>query len=59
MGAGLNNQAGAIVTGAERFVRGNRRITDFVGADSTEQRSFVGVQQGETEGRIISAIKTK
>ena len=56
VGAGSNNQAGPAVTGGERFVRGNRRTNDFVGADSMEQQSFIGMQQGRTEGRIASAI---
>ena len=44
------------VTGNERFVRGNRRGTDFVGTDSRDRRDFVGMQQGDTSGQIRSAI---
>lgn len=43
------------ITGNERFVRGNRDRSSFVGADQTESRGFVGNQQGTMRGTIISS----
>lgn len=43
------------VTGSERFIRGNRDRTSFVGADQGETQSFVGSQQGSTSGVIVSS----
>jgi len=45
------------LSGSERFLRGNRRATDFVGSDSRDPRSFVGEQQGTTAGRVRSATE--
>lgn len=42
--AAVNNPGGTI-TGAERFVRGARQATDFVGTDVGDRRSFVGMIQ--------------
>jgi osmotically-inducible protein OsmY len=42
------------VTGAERFVRGNRAAGDFVGSDSGDRSAFIGAA-GETSGSIQSA----
>lgn len=36
------NNPGGTITGAERFVRGARQATDFVGTDVGDRRSFVG-----------------
>jgi len=44
------------VRGSERYVRGNRRETNFVGADSRDIRGFVGSQAGASSGRIRSAV---
>lgn len=33
------------LTGTERFLRGNRRATDFIGTDMGDDRRFVGVTQ--------------
>ena len=33
------------LTGTERFLRGNRRLNDFIGTDMGDARSFVGVTQ--------------
>lgn len=33
------------LTGTERFLRGNRRLTDFIGTDMGDNRTFVGVTQ--------------
>jgi hypothetical protein len=47
----MNNPAEAMVhnsgalTGTERFLRGNRRVTDFIGTDTGDARDFVGVTQ--------------
>lgn len=40
-GSGNNAEVGAI-RGNERFVRGNRRRTDFIGTDSQDEQTFVG-----------------
>ena len=45
------------ISGDERFVREARDATDFVGADSREEGSFVGSQAGSTSGEIRSAIE--
>ncbi|HID24207.1 MAG TPA: BON domain-containing protein [Planctomycetaceae bacterium] len=42
------------LSGAERFLRSNRRRGDFVGADSRDVRSFVGAVQAQTSGRVTS-----
>ena len=52
--ADSNSDAGQ-VTGAERFIRGNRDRASFVGADQSETQSFVGSQQGSVEGEIVSS----
>jgi len=39
-----------------RYVRGNRKATDFVGKDSQDVRGFVGAQQAENTGQIESAV---
>ena len=49
------NAAAGEVTGNERFVRGNRDRSSFVGADQTESRAFVGNQQASMGGTIISS----
>jgi osmotically-inducible protein OsmY len=40
----------------QRFVRGNRQRTDFVGADRVDARQFVGLQQSGTAGAVRSAV---
>ncbi len=40
-----------------RYLRENRSAGDFVGSDSRELKGFVGMQQGETEGAIRSAVE--
>jgi hypothetical protein len=40
----------------QRFIRGNRRATDFVGSDRTESREFVGLQQSGVAGTARSAV---
>ncbi|NLY00567.1 MAG: BON domain-containing protein [Rhodopirellula sp.] len=42
------------VQGNERFIRGNRSASDFVG--STARDSFVGSEQGSGDGRVKSAV---
>lgn len=44
-----------VVQGNERFVRGNRRKTDFVGTDTRDTSGFVGSEQGTATGRVRSA----
>jgi len=39
------------VSGSERYVRGNRQETNFVGTDSREVRNFVGVQTNSAASR--------
>lgn len=60
-GGSLNsNAAGSavgILSGNERFVRGNRSRRDFVGSDRNEQSGFVGVGQAIGVGRVPSATE--
>ncbi|NUQ65016.1 MAG: BON domain-containing protein [Pirellulales bacterium] len=42
------------VQGNERFIRGNRQKTDFVGSSARD--SFVGAEQGTGDGRVRSAV---
>ena len=42
---GAVNSPGGTITGAERFVRGARQATDFIGTDSRDRRGFVGLSQ--------------
>jgi hypothetical protein len=43
------------ITGGERFLRGNRGRASFVGADRSENQSFVGGEQARTSGVIVSS----
>ena len=43
------------VTGAERFLRGNRAAGDFVGTDSGDRAGFVGSTASDNTGPIRSA----
>lgn len=45
--AAVNNPGGTI-SGAERFVRGARQATDFIGTDSGDRRGFVGLSQARS-----------
>jgi len=51
---GARAGAGGTLTGRERFIRGNRSRTDFVGTDARDERPFVGRMQGHTRGAIRS-----
>ena len=42
------NNPGGQITGAERFVRGARQATDFVGSDTSDRRHFVGSRQARS-----------
>ena len=42
------NNPGGTITGAERFVRGARQATDFIGTDSGDRRGFVGLSQSRS-----------
>ncbi len=44
------------LTGGERFVRGNRRVGDFVGTDTSDLDVFVGARQSQRGRQIRSAI---
>ena len=44
-----------VVTGAERFLRGNRAADDFVGTDSGDRAGFVGSSTADNSGPIRSA----
>lgn len=44
------------LTGGERFVRSNRRRTDFVGSDALELARFIGRVQGLTRGPVQSTM---
>lgn len=47
-----------VLSGNERFVRGNRRQTDFVGTDSRTATGFVGAREGTNRGRVRAAAAT-
>lgn len=49
-------QAGAL-QGNERFLRGQRRASDFVGTDRSEARAFVGVQQAGQPQTVPTAVE--
>ena len=54
-GASASSAAGVgTLSGAERFLRSNRRRGDFVGRDTRDVRSFVGAVQAQTSGRVTS-----
>ncbi len=44
-----------MITGSERFLRGNRGRASFVGADQNEDQSFVGSLQASNSGTIVSS----
>jgi hypothetical protein len=44
-----------VLSGNERFLRGNRSRQDFVGSDRNEQSGFVGSQQALGTGRVRAA----
>ena len=52
----LGSSGVGAIGGSERYVRGNRRETNFVGVDSRDIRGFVGSQAGSSSGRIRSAV---
>jgi hypothetical protein len=54
-GPGLES-IGTIVDEGARFIRGNRAVTDFVGADSAETARFVGMLQSGTGEQLQSAV---
>jgi len=47
LGAALESQAVASVSGTERYIRGNRRATDFVGADSPNSDLLSAFNKGK------------
>lgn len=44
-GQGMGQGNGGLLNGSERFVRGNRRSDDFVGANTKNRKDFVGASQ--------------
>lgn len=44
------------IQGTERYLRGNRSARDFVGA-SVDRSTFVGQQQAELTGPVVSAVR--
>lgn len=42
-----------------RYRRGNRRATDFVGADSAEARDFVGVQRSDRDAKMQYSVSDR
>jgi hypothetical protein len=51
-GASQDMQDVGTLQGNERYLRKNRRPTDFVGSDSRESRRYVGVLQGRARGTV-------
>lgn len=45
------------ISGAERFLRGNRNKRDFVGSDTRDRTNFVGEQSGTTRGAVVSSVQ--
>jgi len=54
-GSAVNNPGGTI-TGSERYVRGARQATDFVGTDAGDRRRFVGSRQSRSRRTPLPAI---
>ena len=54
-GTGNHAEVGTI-RGNERFLRGNRNRTSFVGSDSSESTEFVGQQQASGSNRVRSTL---
>ena len=54
----ITNPGGAI-TGAERYVRGARQATDFVGTDAGDRRRFVGNQQSLGRRTLPAALQPR
>ncbi|GEM_PF-1281642 len=50
-------EAGSLL-GNERFLRKNRRATDFVGSDQSEANTFVGAGQVLQGGRVQAAVES-
>jgi hypothetical protein len=61
----MDNPAEAMVqnsgalTGTERFLRGNRRPTDYIGLDMGDARDFVGVTQARQRRRPPAAATVR
>ena len=57
-GPGLSQQTSSgTIQGSERFLRGNRGATDFVGSDSRDARRFVGNEQANPARRVRTAVE--
>ncbi|MFM8328531.1 MAG: hypothetical protein ACKN9U_27045, partial [Pirellulaceae bacterium] len=61
MGGAMPGQVGGapqgIVQGQERFLRGNRNPSAFVGSDRRDQQGFVGSEQSIGTGRVATATE--
>ncbi len=55
-GSSTDEMAGSVLHGNERFVRGNRRASDFVGSDVRDRKGFVGAQGGGTTRTVAPAV---
>lgn len=55
-GVGPGQSEAGTLTGNERFIRGNRDLSDFVGADRGDLGRFVGQESGRVQGPLRSAI---
>ena len=60
IGTPLSRQSGsgALIQGGERFLRSNRSQRSFVGSDTSEQTTFVGMQEGSTSGNVVTTTST-
>ncbi|MFV2067550.1 MAG: BON domain-containing protein [Pirellulales bacterium] len=56
VGADIDGEGSGTLTGRERFIRGNRPRTDFVGTDTRDERPYVGEVQGRAQGTVRSGL---
>ncbi|REK11444.1 MAG: BON domain-containing protein [Planctomycetota bacterium] len=54
----LVNPGGAL-TGEERYIRGNRRATDFIGTDTGDDRPFIGAVQARQRAMQPAAAEAR
>ena len=55
-GAGSASEAARAATEGQRFSRGARGPNEFVGSDRGDVTTFVGSEQGRTQGPVTSAV---
>ncbi|MBM4074772.1 MAG: BON domain-containing protein [Planctomycetes bacterium] len=53
--AGATSVPGANLSGAERFIRGNRGMAEFVGSDRRDTSGFVGNEQARPASAVVSS----